>query len=707
MHLEHITPLHTRVIPIRSGERVPEEAMEMFATGPQKLVHEVFHRFPLRGPDPAYVLPCYALRRPDGSLDYTKCDPRTTIDGVVWATRTPQRLLADPDWYEKREAEIRAEFDATINNELPPSSKQWDPVPLTEEQCHSTAEWQHFKPGRHDKHPKYGVVFKNYENQNVGGFGPAFPGTVIATAVDRRRYIGKYGKKFFDDYAVKVLDPRDPTKFIWVAPYGGGGTAQFLNGAPPGVQAHVSIECAIVKMTDPEGTQREHLVPFIFQDHEVPDGKQVLAAYRGDDDDYFESRTDLTRAPDEPGFDAEVKQEPMLDDDEAALDDIEMALPAEASPKTATFQTHAHDELETRPAPADPSAPLSATHALCLQRLTASYTNDGVRPLSAEQTLHLTSARGFMRQLQDAGYSIQNWAHQHAEDGAVPFQWRWGVPISVMRDTVEAATAGALTVAGRERDLTLQRNEDDIRAFDLWGKSKTTGAKQAHLRQVAAWLENEGQQGTQLLSEWVDVDKRTWEEVRLRDFLDFHHWRGTNIGATYVSVLSKFRGSVREEDDPVLSEIDQSPIYTRLLGRDEIDLQPWYAKIPSLGQVEDAKERALLIEMRIDLEKAIRTPKEEADARKFLGASRGFLQILREKHNTSLDEWVARNDPGGPDQDARRRYLQNLSRSMASYGTLLRHLIRLAIQRRDAPEVSRQAAARGLSQAPDTAQDGG
>ena len=601
--------------------------------------------------DPELVHRFYAKRNPDGSLDQTQCDENTSFVTVNWSVEfrefLRQRRPDDADEILRRlSGQVQAEYEAAIHNEIPESLERLDPVKLRREHCQSDLQWQHLEGS-------WGVKLSNYESQLSWSFVAPCAGPELGPLRRGvRAYEARFGKRAFSDFALECKTKTTGEEVRYIALWG-AGIAQFFNGAAPDELPHVAFANGEIVLRDPDGVEHSHWRPSAVQIREVPPGEQALADYGPA---YFADRGFLTVPPSISEVD-----EP----DEAWIKAVK------ALPRLSVSSSDIHER--------------------CIERLHGLYTDGGTVPLSDINDLKLRGAAFFLSQLERSGHSIGIWAEEKSQKGAVPFhhQFSFRIPPLIMRETVEVATSGRITVKGRERTLAVKGNETDIRSFDPGYQRKTTFSQQSHLRQIAAWLEGEPDQGTNSLREWVDVDAQTWKSKRLPDLRKRFDRTTYN---SYSSVLSRFRQSVRGHEDPVAPDVDRSPAYLRLLGREEIDLQPCAAKIPSFDAVADPEDRAYLIELRIHLGLQRGSARKEIETRKFLGAAGGFLRELRTKKGLSLDEWVKDHDVQGPDRERRRLDLQKASHEVATYKSLLRPLLELAMARRDDPELARNRA---------------
>jgi hypothetical protein len=313
LNFRHIAQFLTHVIPVKlcpdidlTGDhpvegvrKVPQEEdmMEMEGAIPPAAVvpeDKILFGFPVKHPtNPAVIHPVFASDK-----DKFKCAPGVKVVGVdiPYYTRAAMRELypaadEDPAYFDKRIAEIRREYEAPLNTEKPPLAKQWHIVEaLTREQCYGKAQADALEGQR-------GVVPADHSKQNVGGMGPAYAGSYAKPGKERRAWIKKYGKKFFNDFTMTVKDPKNQKNqseqkdYVYIAPYGGGNVSQFFNGAasPEDTPHFVAVQVDVY-IKDKHGTTRKVTMPHLFQIAEVPDGKQALVAYKGD---YFQDRPNL------------------------------------------------------------------------------------------------------------------------------------------------------------------------------------------------------------------------------------------------------------------------------------------------------------------------------------------------------------------------------------------------------------------------------
>jgi hypothetical protein len=162
-----------------------------------------------------------------------------------------------------------------------------------------------------------------------------------------------------------------------------------------------------------------------------------------------------------------------------------------------------------------------------------------------------------------------------------------------------------------------------LKSFDLWGQSEARIAKQSHLRQIAAWLEGEPEQETKSLRDWMNVDARRGKTSGCRPCIS--SLIGTRPTSGLLTVPFFRKSACVYPVMKTLRHLTRSPACSRLLAREETDLQPWATRIPGFSVVTDPEDRAFLIELRIHFGIAAGGARDEAETRKFLCAARGFL----------------------------------------------------------------------------------
>lgn len=302
---QHVSPLHTIVTDLHTGEVL----MEM--RGSQVPVDKVNHGFPLKNPQNPYTIDAEYV-----SLeDRFSCHRNVKIGRVELPAETCAIMqhyfpheAAEPGYFDKRAAEIKAEYEAPLNGDLPPSAIRWRPKRLNAKECYSTAQATALAGS-------FGVVPVDYNEQNVGRMGPAFAGALIKTAAQRRQYIAQTNKAAFDDFSMRAGDPRKPAEVARFAPYGGGNLAQFMNGkATADDPVHFVAVDVVVHTVNKYGEPRRVVAPHFFQVAEVPKGKQAILDYG--DGAYF---YDGNRPGMSTGVQQTIKTEP-ADDDAMQLD---------------------------------------------------------------------------------------------------------------------------------------------------------------------------------------------------------------------------------------------------------------------------------------------------------------------------------------------------------------------------------------------------
>ncbi|WP_223537081.1 hypothetical protein [Pseudomonas sp. GL-B-16] len=240
LSLHHVTPMHTLVTDLQTGEVL----MEMH--GSQIPVDKVNHGFPIKDPQTPYAIhPDYV-----SSTDPFRCHANVKVKRVELPPETEAIMrsyfpvaAAKPGYFAARAAEIKAEYEAPLNNQTPPSALRWKPKRLTAQECYSQAQAKALVGA-------FGVVAVDDSEQNVGGMGPSFAGAELKTAAQRRQYIAQTSKGAFDDFSMRAGNPNNPRELARFAPYGGGNLAQFMNGkATPEDQAHFIVVDVIDRRT--------------------------------------------------------------------------------------------------------------------------------------------------------------------------------------------------------------------------------------------------------------------------------------------------------------------------------------------------------------------------------------------------------------------------------------------------------------------------
>jgi hypothetical protein len=300
--LQHVTPMHTQVI-----DQTGEVLMEMH--GSQIPLDKVNHGFPIKDPKKPYAIhPDYV-----SPTDPFSCHKNVKVKGVELPAETQdimQRYFpadaAQPGYFAARAAEVKAEYEACLTGEKPPSAMSWTPKILTAQECHNPVQAKALVGA-------FGVLAVPGTEQNVGGMGPAFAGAELKTGAQRRQYIEQTSKGAFDDFSMRAGDPKDPTQMVRFAPYGGGNLAQFMNGkALPEDQAHFIAVDVIVHTTNKFGEPRRVVAPHFFQIAQVPEGKQAILDY-GDGGYFYGGKRPGMSLQDPKDADPQIKEEPMDD----------------------------------------------------------------------------------------------------------------------------------------------------------------------------------------------------------------------------------------------------------------------------------------------------------------------------------------------------------------------------------------------------------
>ncbi|TPG86731.1 hypothetical protein EAH72_34465 [Pseudomonas caspiana] len=304
LSLHHVTPMHTLVTDLHTGEVL----MEMH--GSQIPVDKVNHGFPIKDPErpyaihPDYVSPTDPFRcHPNVKVKHAELPPETK---AIMRSYFPV-AAAKPGYFAARAAEIKAEYEAPLNSQTPPSALRWKPKRLTTQECYSQVQAKALVGA-------FGVVAVDDSEQNVGGMGPSFAGAELKTAAQRRQYIAQTSKGAFDDFSMRAGNPNNPRELARFAPYGGGNLAQFMNGkATPEDQAHFIAVDVIVHTTNKFGEPRRLIAPHFFQIAQVPKGKQAILDY-GDGGYFYGGQRPGMSLQDPQASDAQIKPEPMDDD---------------------------------------------------------------------------------------------------------------------------------------------------------------------------------------------------------------------------------------------------------------------------------------------------------------------------------------------------------------------------------------------------------
>jgi hypothetical protein len=322
LSLHHVTPMHTVVTDLKTGEVL----MEMH--GSQIPVDKVNHGFPIKDPQKPYAIhPDYV-----SPTDPFRCHPNVKVKRVELPPETEAIMrsyfpdaAAKPSYFAARAAEIKAEYEAPLNSRTPPSALRWKPKRLTAQECYNQAQANALAGA-------FGVIAVDSSEQNVGGMGPSFAGAELKTAAQRRQYIAQTTKGAFDDFSMRVGNPKNPRELARFAPYGGGNLAQFMNGkATPEDQAHFIAVDVIVHTTNKFGEPRRVIAPHFFQVAQVPKGKQAILDY-GDGGYFYGGKRPGMSLQDPQALDAPIKSEPADDDMDLDVPTLEeRAVPASPS----------------------------------------------------------------------------------------------------------------------------------------------------------------------------------------------------------------------------------------------------------------------------------------------------------------------------------------------------------------------------------------
>ncbi|VWC50980.1 hypothetical protein BLA23254_07829 [Burkholderia lata] len=304
----HVTPMRTVVSDLHTGELL----MEMH--GSQIPVAKVNHGFPIKDSQKPYAVHSDYV----SPADPFRCHPNVKVGNIELPPETKSIMqhyfpveAAKPDYFAKRENEIKAEYEAPLHNKKPPSALQWRPKRLTPKECYSKEQAQALAK-------TFGVVAIDYDNQNFGGMGPPFAGAELKTAAQRRQYIAQTSKAAFDDFSMRAGDPRNHRELVRFAPYGGGNLAQFMNGkASPEEQAHFIAVDVIVNTTNKYGEPRRVVAPHLFQIALVPKGMQAILDY-GDGGYFYGGKRPGMSLQNPSEIQQEIKTEPV--DDEMNID---------------------------------------------------------------------------------------------------------------------------------------------------------------------------------------------------------------------------------------------------------------------------------------------------------------------------------------------------------------------------------------------------
>ncbi len=303
LSLHHVTPMHTVVTDLHTGEVL----MEMH--GSQIPVDKVNHGFPIKDPQKPY-----AIHTDYVSLtDPFRCHPNVKVKRVELPPETEAIMrsyfpdaAAKPGYFEARAAEVKAEYEAPLKGRMPPSALRWKPKRLTAQECYSQTQANALEGA-------FGVVAVDSNEQNVGGMGPSFAGAELKSAAQRRQYIAQTSKSAFDDFSMRAGNPNIPRELARFAPYGGGNLAQFMNGkATPEDQAHFIAVDVVVHTTNKFGEPRQVIAPHFFQIAHVPKGKQAILDY-GDGGYFYGGKRPGMSLQDPQASDAKIKSEPMDD----------------------------------------------------------------------------------------------------------------------------------------------------------------------------------------------------------------------------------------------------------------------------------------------------------------------------------------------------------------------------------------------------------
>lgn len=324
MTLKHITPMQTIVTDTHTGEVLME------IKGSQIPVERVNHGFPVKDPQKPYAIHFDFV----SSTDPFRCHKNVKIKKVelplytmkVMQSYFPQ-AAAEPDYFAKRLAEIRAEYEFPLNGEKPPSATKWLPKRLSADECYNPQQARALEG-------QFGVIPVDHRQQNVGGMGPAFAGAMIKTSAQRRQYIEQTSKAAYDDFAMRVGDPRKSKDVAHFAPYGGGNLAQFLNGQMSSEEpVHFIAVDIMVYLTNKYGEDRCIKAPHFFQIAEVPEGKQAILDYDHQcGKDYFYRNT--LRPGMSLGAEEPIKTEPAEAADLSLLDIAFPSTPGTSNKRT-------------------------------------------------------------------------------------------------------------------------------------------------------------------------------------------------------------------------------------------------------------------------------------------------------------------------------------------------------------------------------------
>src|SRR5438105_6112109 len=237
------------------------------------------------------------------------------------------QCAGDPQFFNRLEKQRLTEWTAPLRGEPLPSAADWSIVAVQRHHCTSDEQFEGLKGQRC-------VVPTRHAHQHVGRVAMPFSGALILSPEDRSDYIDAVGKRAFEDYAIEVVNPGNEQERSFIAPWGGGNAAQFLNGrlAPNDVAHFVSI-CVIAHILDKRGSRHALPAAELFQLRYVPRGRQGLLEYEPNEPGYFTDRHEILRkrasGPRATSAEPAIKAEPS-DDRDVSMLESRLPSPADA-----------------------------------------------------------------------------------------------------------------------------------------------------------------------------------------------------------------------------------------------------------------------------------------------------------------------------------------------------------------------------------------
>jgi len=294
-----VSTLHSRIVPVRGvplvdimGDQAVESIKRIPDFRPGRALMEIKGRqaphptiddaFPIRAATHPAALP-EELRMP-GAGNELRCHPDVgkTV-GVELPDETRELLLEsyppgrdDPEaFFQKCLADIRGDYEAARMGAPLPQASRWKSVVLARSQCYTEAQVQALVATQ-----QRGVIPARHAAQNVGGMAMPFAGSHQKSRTQIRAYTLRFGTSAFEDFALQVRNPDRKDEHIYIAPYGGGNTAQYFNGRTPDFpESHFITLPVWISIQNKYGGTSRYLTAHVFQHTEVPEGKQGLLDY--------------------------------------------------------------------------------------------------------------------------------------------------------------------------------------------------------------------------------------------------------------------------------------------------------------------------------------------------------------------------------------------------------------------------------------------